>query len=177
MRILKLTTPISVETIKQNMQSAKDSSHFKRWQIIYFISAFEVDAAYLSDITTYSKASIYAIVQQFNNSKKGDVSIVARGGRRRSLMTIEEEQSFMKTMEDKALQGQILSYLDIKKLVEKKVGKIVSDDYIWDLFKRNGWTKHSPRPHHPKKDIEKQEEFKKNSKTIWMPLNMILKTI
>ena len=125
MRILKLTTPISIEAIKQNMQSANGTANFKRWQIIYFISAFDVGAAYLSDITTYSKASIYAIVQQFNNSKKGDVSIVARGGRRRSLMTIEEEQSFMKTMEDKALEGQILNYLDIKKLVEKQIGKAV----------------------------------------------------
>jgi len=174
MRVLKLLKPISLDTIKQNMKSAKNSADFRRWQIIYFVSAYEVDADYLADITTYSKASIYSIVQQFNNPKKQSVSLSARGGRRRFLMTIEDEQVFMKALESKALQGQILSYLDIKKLVEKKIGKTVSDDFIWDLFKRNGWTKHSPRPHHPKKDSKKQDEFKKNSKTIWMPLKMIL---
>lgn len=79
----------------------------------------------------------------------------------------------MKGLEQKALEGQILSYLDIKNLVEKEVERAVSDDFIWDLFKRNGWTKHSPRPHHPKKDIGAQEEFKKNSKSVWLPLKMI----
>jgi transposase len=79
----------------------------------------------------------------------------------------------MKGLEQKALAGQILSYLDIKKLVEKEIGKVVSDDFIWDLFKRNGWTKHSPRPHHPKRNVDAQEEFKKNSRSVWLPLKMI----
>jgi transposase len=89
-------------------------------------------------------------------------------------MTVAEEKKLMKGLEDKALKGQILSFRNIKKIVEAAAGKEVSDDYLWDLFKRNGWTKHSPRPHHPNKDASKQEEFKKNSKTIWLPLKMIL---
>jgi transposase len=112
-------------------------------------------------------------VQQFNNCL-GDISIKAKGGRRRELMTLDEEKDLMKGLEDKALKGQILSYKDIKKIIETKLNKEVSDDFLWDLFRRNGWTKHSPRPQHPKKDKEKQDEFKKNSKTIWMPLKMIL---
>lgn len=173
MRILRLNKSISIETIKSKMKIAKTVSEYKRWQIIYLISSYQVDAEYLSDITGYSKASIYGVVQQFN-SKTTDVSPKSKGGRRRELMTIEDEAEVMKAMENKALKGQILSYRDVKKAVESKVGKVVSDDYIWDLFKRNGWTKHSPRPHHPQKDTSKQDEFKKNSKTIWLPLKMIL---
>lgn len=174
MRTLKLTTRISGETIKEKMKTARNVSDFKRWQIIYFVSAYDVDACFLSGISGYSNANIYSIVQQHNQADKGDVSIQKRGGRRRSLMGIDQERQFMKVLEDKAIKGQILTYLDIKTSVEKEVGKKVSDDFIWDLFKRNNWTKHSPRPHHPKKDIGKQEEFKKNSKTIWMPLKMAL---
>jgi len=173
MRTLRLNKSISIETIKSKMKIAKTVSEYKRWQIIYLISSYQVDAEYLSDTTGYSKASIYGVVQQFN-SKTTDVSPKPKGGRRRELMTIEDEAEVMKAMENKALKGQILSYRDVKKVVESKVGKSVSDDYIWDLFKRNGWTKHSPRPHHPQKDTGKQDEFKKNSKTIWLPLKMIL---
>ena len=169
MRTLNLTNPIEVSYIKSKMKAAKSASDYKRWQILYFVSSFKVDAEYLSDITGYSKANIYAIVQRHNRPDKPDVATQKRGGRRRSLLTIEEESKFMKGLEQKALEGQILSYLDIKKLVEKKVGRVVSDDFIWDLFKRNGWTKHSPRPHHPKKDTGAQEDFKKNLKSVWLP--------
>ena len=155
------------------MRKAKTPCDFKRWQIIYLVNGYSVCADYLSDITGYSKADIYSIVQQFNN-EQGDVSTKTKGGRMRELMTVDEEKDFMSGIEDIAIKGQILSYKDIKEMIETKLDKKVSDDYVWDLFKRNGWSKHSPRPQHPKKDQEKQEEFKKNSKTIWMPLKTIL---
>ncbi len=171
---LKITNPISAEKAKSALKAAKSPSDFKRWQIIYMVLTQNVDANYLSDITGYSKANIYAIVQQHNNKDKPDVSIRSRGGRRRSLMSVEEEASLMKGLEDHAIKGQILSFWDIKKIVENKVGKVVSDDFLWDLFKRNGWTKQTPRPHHPKKNEALQEEFKKTSRTIWIPSKMIL---
>ena len=67
------------------------------------------------------------------------------------------------------MSGSILTFRHIKETVEKKVGKKVSDDYIWDLFSRHGWSKKVPRQHHPKADKAAQEEYKKNSKKIWMP--------
>lgn len=174
MRLLQLTQEISPAIIKEKMQSASSIADYKRWQIIYSVCVYSVDAEYLSDITGYSKANVYSIVQSFNKSKNLDVSSKQKGGRRRELMSIEQERELMNSLENKALKGQILSGNDVRKIIEQKTNKAVSDDYIWDLFKRNGWTKHSPRPHHPNKDLEKQEEFKKNSKTIWLPLKMIL---
>ena len=173
MRTLQLKNPIEDSFIKKQMKYAKSIADYKRWQVLYFVSSFDVDADYLSDITGYSKSNIYAIVQQYNQADKPDISVQKRGGRRRSLLSIDQEKLFMKGLEQKALAGQILSYLDIKKLVEKEIGKVVSDDFIWDLFKRNGWTKHSPRPHHPKRNVDAQEEFKKNSRSVWLPLKMI----
>jgi len=98
-------------------------------------------------------------------NKNKDVCLKPKGGRKREYMSINEEKEFMKTLEAKALKGLILTSSDIKKAVENKLGRDVSDDYIWDLFKRNGWTKHTPRPSHPKKDENLQEEFKKKLKS------------
>ena len=177
MRRLQLTKEISPVEIKNKMQASKSLADYKRWQIIFLVSSYIVDADFVSDITGYSKASIYSVVQQFNKHDKSDITTQKRGGRRRFFLTLEQEKIFMSNLEERALQGKILSYLDIKKLVEKEVNRTVSDDYVWDLFKRNGWTKHSPRPHHPKRDLAKQDEFKKNSKSVWLPLKMILEQI
>jgi len=174
MRTLRLKNPIDNNIVKEKMKSSVTVSDFKRWQIIYHLINYPVDAQYLSDITGFSKATIYSIVQGFNKTNSLDVSTKPKGGRRRELMSPDDERELMDSLSEKALKGQILSGKDIRKAVEQKVNKPVSDDYIWDLFKRNGWTKHSPRPHHPQKDEQKQEEFKKNSKTIWLPLKMIL---
>jgi len=111
------------------MKTAKTPSDYKRWQIIHLVRCYSVDADYLADITGYSKANIYNIVQQFNN-RQGDVSTKTKGGRRRELMTVDEEKILMKGLEDKALKGQILSYRDIKKIIETKLDKEVSDDFL-----------------------------------------------
>lgn len=174
MRVLQLKRDVNQEEIKSKMKSAETVSDFKRWQIIYSLSAYAVDSDFLSDITGYSKYTIYSIVQQFNNSDNPNVDTKKRGGRRRSLMSVEEESLLMKSLEDMAVKGQILSERDVRKIVEQKLRKTVSNDFIWDLFKRNGWTKHSPRPQHPNKNEAEQDAFKKNSKAIWLPLKMIL---
>ncbi|KAA6318742.1 hypothetical protein EZS27_031290, partial [termite gut metagenome] len=41
----------------------------------------------------------------------------------------------LKEVETEALSGQILIHKDIKGKIELKVGREVSDDYVWDLFK------------------------------------------
>lgn len=169
MRVLKLKREIAPRDIKAKMKSAKTISEYKRWQVIYLVRNRSGGAGFIADVTGYSKANVYAVVQKFNNSRKADVSPGKRGGRIRELMSIEEERELMEGMEGRALKGQILTAENVREAVERKVGRAVSDDYIWDLFKRNGWTKHSPRPHHPKRDVEKQKEFKKNSKKAWLP--------
>jgi hypothetical protein len=85
-------------------------------------------------------------------------------------MSVEAEKALMGKLEHKAIKGHVLNYLSVRDEVEKAV----SDDFIWDLFKRNNRTKHSLGPHHPKKDMARQEEPQKNTKTIWLPPQMSL---
>ncbi|MBS1652148.1 MAG: hypothetical protein JSU07_09080 [Bacteroidetes bacterium] len=39
----------------------------------------------------------------------------------------------MKALQQKAINGKILVAKHIRKVIETKLGKPVSDDYIWDL--------------------------------------------
>jgi len=175
MRVLKLTTSFNLNELRKNVANASSIEEFKRWQVLYVTATYDVTAEYLADITGLSIPSVYLIIQRFNKEGIDSVSLKRRGGRRRSLLTIDEEQSLMRDLEVKASKGVILTAYDIRKLVEQKVGKPVSDDFIWDLFKRNGWVKQSPGPEHLKKYQKAQETFKKNSRTIWLPLHLAMK--
>lgn len=84
-------------------------------------------------------------------------------------MSFEDEEKMMKGLKIKAKDGKVLVAKHIRKIVELKVGKAVSDDYIWDLFKRHNWKKKMTRPEQPKKNKANQEEFKKNSQKYWHP--------
>ena len=74
------------------------------------------------------------------------------------------------SLEILASKGLIKPANDIRKVIVQKVGKAVSDDYLWDLLHRNGWKKKMPRPHHPKRSLEDQADFKKNFPKSWSPL-------
>jgi transposase len=170
MRSLQVTPHFTNTELQQRLSSTRGTASHNRWQIIYLIQVGKLHAAeLLSPVVNLSVHSIYKIVESYN--LKGAAALIYRpkGGRRRSLLSIAEEASLFISLEQKASKGLIKTANDIRSMVEKKVGKEVSDDYLWDLLKRNGWKKKVPRPHHPKRSIEEQEAFKKNSPKNWSP--------
>jgi len=172
MKKLKIASKFSEKALKKIMNSQTDVRAFKGWQIIYVgYSNPDLNANEIAERLCVSKSNVLKVVDRYNKYGKNWYVPDCRGGRReeRCHMSLEEEKSIMKSLEDKALSGSILTFRHIKETVEKKVGKKVSDDYIWDLFSRHGWSKKVPRQHHPKADKAAQEEYKKNSKKIWMP--------
>jgi transposase len=177
MKVLKLTAQCDVAQLHQSLQNASSLPEFKRLQVLYLTATYVgVTGEFLSEITGLSAPSVYLIVQRFNKEGGDSITSKPRGGRRRSLLTVEQEIAMMRELEAKATQGVILTAYDIRKHVEQEVGRVVSDDFLWDLFKRNRWVKRSPRPEHPKKNEKAQEQFKKNSRTIWLPLQLALES-
>jgi transposase len=160
----------------------KSQTHYEQyicWQIIY--SVFKnpsIECKELSTASALPEWKIFRIVERYNKEGNSFNGLKERGGRRKatSYLTLEDEKQLLSRISDKALKGLILTYNDIKAEVEQRIGKPVSDDYIWDLFNRHGWKKKAPRPKHPLKDVAKGEEFKKNSKRIWLPPQQDLTT-
>lgn len=172
MRTLKLAEHLSDVQIKQRLSQSSGQPEFTRWQILYLIQVAGVSTAELiSPLVNLSRHSIYKIVEGYNKSGIQGVKYSARGGRKRFLLSAEQEAELLSHIEQKAASGLIKTAYDIKGMVEAKVGREVSDDYLWDLLKRNGWKKKMPRPHHPKRSLKEQQEFKKNSPSIWLPSN------
>ncbi len=171
MRSLEVFAHLTNAAIQSKLSETRNTPSHNRWQIIYLIQVGNMHSAELiAPLVNLSVHSIYKIVERYNIEGASALVYKAKGGRRRFLLSIEEEKSMFISLENLASKGLIKTANDIRKVIEEKVGKAVSDDYLWDLLHRNGWKKKMPRPHHPKRSLEEQEDFKKNFPKSWSPL-------
>jgi transposase len=171
-QVLKIKPHLTDVELKVIMNNVKSIYDFKDWQIIYSVQANPgKKAADIATILSVKPENIYKKVQKYNKHGAAWKTAINRGGRReeRCLMSLEKEKEFLKGIEEDAINGHIITYKQVKLKLEKQIEVTVSDDYIWDLFKRHKWTKKVPRQSHPKADKAAQEEYKKNSRRIWSP--------
>ena len=172
MRTLKIAPHLSASELKKVMNSQKTIRDFRDWQILYSVQTNSgKQASEIAYILCVTITKIYKTVEKYNKLGVSWKSNINWGGRReeRCIMTIEKEKEFLRGVETDAIKGAIITYQQIKSRLEAAINRIVSDDYIWDLFKRHKWTKKVPRQSHPQADKAKQEEYKKNSRKIWQP--------
>ena len=172
MRILQLNPHLTTSELSVRLSTCHNIHQRSYWQILLSVS-FNPNkkAEEYSAFLGVTKSKVYKVVELYNKEGAGFTGNLKWGGRRSatSHMSFEEEEKIMNDLKTKANDGKILVAKHIRKIVETKIGKAISDDYIWDLFKRHNWKKKMPRPEHPKKNKETQEEFKKNSQKYWQP--------
>lgn len=170
MRSLQVVNHFTNSALHNQLSLARGSLNHSRWQIIYLIQVGNIHSAeLLSPVVNLSVHSIYKIVEAYNRVGAAAFTCKPKGGRRRSLLSRDQEAALFASLEQRAAKGLVKTANDIRSIVEKKVGREVSDDYLWDLLNRNGWKKKMPRPHHPSRNVGEQEEFKKNSPKNWSP--------
>lgn len=169
---LKLKNHLSLSELKQRLLAETDIRIFKQWQILNAVSNNPgTKADVIASLLGTTPTIVGRYVRLYNKHGPEYLSQLKWGGRReaRSNLSFAEEEELLKTIAEKSLKGEILTAKDIREEVEKKVKRSVSEDYLWDLFKRHGWKKKAPRPKHPLQDISAQDLFKKNSPMFWQP--------
>jgi transposase len=172
MRILQVKPLLTDKELQNIMNKQKDISSFRDYQIIYSVQTnFGKTAKEIAKGLGISTNKVYKTVEKYNKCGLSWKENIIRGGRRESrcIMPLEAEAKFLESVEQAALRGAIVTYRQIKDKLELEINKTVSDDYIWDLFRRHNWVKKVPRQSHPKVDKEAQEEYKKNFLSYWQP--------
>ena len=163
---------MSTEQLKTVMNSQKSVRDFKDYQILYLVAIHKnKKSKEIASMIGITSNKVYKTVENYNKHGVLWKDGKSWGGRRESRckMSIEDEKLFLKNIEEEALKGQILTYRQVLAKLEVRLGKRVSEDYVWDLFKRHGWSKKVPGKSHPKSDPAAKEEFKKNSLNYWSP--------
>lgn len=169
MRKAVIVQHLSSHELKERMCAARSREQFQRWQAIYLMNSQKYRAEEVGEIVGVSQGTVYQWIHHYNHNGPDAMVLAGRGGRRSSLLTWEEEEALLAEIGEQAMQGLVVIAAPIKEYAEKKLGRAVSKDYAYDLLHRHGWRKVMPRPQHPKAEKERQEEFKKNSPSLWMP--------
>ena len=113
-------------------------------------------------------ATVVRMQRQIREQADGTVKQKGKwGGRRRQLMSFEEEHAFLEPWIAQSEQGGILIVPPIHKALEEHLGRRVHLSTVYRLLARHGWRKVEPDTCHPKRDEEAQETFKKTSPKCW----------
>jgi transposase len=100
----------------------------------------------------------------------GTVSAGSRprwGGRRRESLPLAEEAKFLEPWAERAEIGGVLVVPPIHRAFEECVGHPVAATTVYRMLARHGWRKVAPEPHHPNRNPEAQEAFKKTGRRCW----------
>ena len=165
-RRVVLKPHLNTEQIRERLYRSKNGHHASYWQIILTMSLNPEKAT--ADYRAYlgiSDSKFYRIVSLYNQQGASFGDTLKWGGRRASccLMSYGQEEELLQSWTEAALEGKVLVAKQLRAAVEQKVGYAVSDNYLWDLLHRHGWTKKVPRPEHSKAEEvkEKRAAFKK----------------
>jgi transposase len=90
------------------------------------------------------------------------------GGRRRQLLSKQEEAAFLAEWSSTAEHGGVLIVPPMHAALEKRLGQKIAASTLYRMLARHGWRKVEPDTCHPKRDPEAQEEFKKNFPRYWV---------
>ena len=91
------------------------------------------------------------------------------GGRRKSLLTAQEEIDFLKPWAEQAQDAGLLVLSPIRAALAQRVGHPVKASVVWRLLARHNWRKVAPDTKHPKNDPRIMSAWKKNSRKLWLP--------
>lgn len=89
------------------------------------------------------------------------------GGRRRALLTWEQEAAFLVPWVEQAKEGRMLVVSALRAAFVQHVGRPVAATVVYRMLERHGWRKVAPDTRHPKADLKAQEDWKKNSRKRW----------
>jgi len=97
MRNIQPKHQYAAKELKQKMNESKTKEEFRRWQAIYLVTEKKMRAKEASDILGVSVKSVYQWIYLLNKDESR-LAAKTRGGRRKYLMTWEEEEEFLREL-------------------------------------------------------------------------------
>jgi len=164
-RTRKMAEHMSLEEIDVQIKETVGFWRVRRWMIIRQALVSDLSAEELGLLFGLRVDSVRHLISAYNQKGLEGVEVKGKGQRQRAYLSKHEESDFLRSFIEKAKNGHISTLQEIHQELEKQLGHSVHKTTVYRLLKRQGWRKVSPRPSHVKSDKEKQESFKKTSKT------------
>lgn len=127
------------------------------------------EAQDVAEAVGLSRSSVYRRKAEYLSEGKRTLSTDGWGGRRRGVLSSEEEAQFVAHFEGAAREGQLVTAVEMLGELERRCGESPNPSTLYRILARHGWRKVTPRPRHPQADPERQEAFKETSQHSWRP--------
>lgn len=114
------------------------------------------------------RATVARLQQRFRDSVRSRARRSRWGGRRRALLSVEQEVEFLAPWAEQAKAAGVLVLSPIRAALAQRLGRPVAASVVWRLLARHGWRKLAPDTRHPKSDLVAQAAWKKNSPKRWL---------
>jgi transposase len=160
-KITKAKEHLSSEEVMQKIKTTVGFWKVQKWLIIHNALNYPRSSSEIASHVAVTTSLVHKTISEYNRNGASAIETKGKGGRRHSYLTEQEEQDFMEGFMLQAQKGHISTVSQIKEAYEKQIGKTVHKTTIYRLLERMGWRKVVPLPHHPKKDKQAQESFKK----------------
>lgn len=163
-RVIKVSSHLSEEEIRARLKKTKD---WRTQQKLLVILNALVDPGHAEEIalhTGVATQTVYNWISTYNRFGFDSLIGPGRGGRRKAMMSKEEEEAFLVPFFQRAETGRLATVGEIREAMEKRVGHSIHETSVYRFLKRNGWRKVKPRPFHVQANPQAQEDFKKNSR-------------
>lgn len=143
-------TPTQVSELKQALKDKNKAPHHRKIQALILYSECH-NLTKVAKSVGFVHQTVRNLLNRYLSGGLEALLKENRGGRRRSYLTLEEEEAFLKDQFSSALNGEFVTINSLFEAYQEKVGHQTTREGFYALLKRHGWRNVSPRPQHPKK--------------------------
>lgn len=166
---MRPTKPFPAGTTKRLQQLLKQARSMADQRRIQAVLMRALDASPPERIAAVTGLSVNTVrVLHSRFLREGEAVLVdrpGRGGRRRSLLSPDEQAALLKKHVQAAGEGHLVEAGSFKREYEALVGHAIAATTVYRLLAKAGWRKIVPRPSHPGKQPEAEAAFKKSTRT------------
>ena len=162
--------PLIVKRAQLTAATSTSVAALRQGQAVLLPALFGATLEQTAAVLGGGRATVARLQTSFRKQGPAGTNSASKwGGRRRSLLTPEEEVEFLKPWLASAATGNLVVVSPIRAALAQRLGQPVKPSVVYRLLARHGWRKVAPDTRHPKRKPEVQEAWKKNSRTCWQP--------
>ena len=155
--------PKLVTHAKQMLATAQSVEQVRQAQSVLLPALLGLSLEKTGRMLGVGRASVHRLQTRLRKSRTPTPAVRNWGGRRNSLMSMEEEKLFLAPWARQAATGSMIVVSALRAALSQKLGRNVSPTLAYRMLARHGWRKLAPDTRHPKSDPAAQEEWKKTA--------------